>query len=261
MTSPESFNNRPVLALNCTESLLQVVIGSPEGVLFSQELSCPGNAMPHMAPAIAAGLKTLGLKSLDLAGLACVRGPGSFTGIRMALATTQGLAMGTGLPMAGIEYLPLVAAEAASLHKGEVWAVTYARRNQVYVQGFLTPSGLPIGPAAALTVPEAAALLGKRPPGLMLVGSGVRLNREVFEQEVREAVILSGPTTGFPSPKTLLTAALEADFSAALLRPIYIRKSDAEQNLNSIAEKRGIDVTEARKAIPDFESPEPCEKR
>ena len=259
MTSPESFNNSPVLALNCTESLLQVVIGSHRGVLFSQEISCPGNAMPHMVPAIADGLKTLGLKPADLAGLACVRGPGSFTGIRMALATIQGLARGSGLPVAGIEYLPLVAAGALPLHDGEVWAVTYARRNQVYVQGFLAPSGTPIGTAEALPVTEAAAMLGKRPAGRVLIGSGVRLNRELLEQEVTGATLLHGPTFEFPSPGALLTAALNSPFSTAPLRPIYIRKSDAEHNLDSIAKKRGIDVNEARKAIPDFESSEPSE--
>ena len=261
MTSPESFNNRPVLALNCTETLLQVVIGSHQGVLFSQELSCPGNAMPHMAPAIAAGLEALDLTPAELAGLACVRGPGSFTGIRMALATVQGLALGTGLPMAGIEYLPLVAAGAFSLHEGEVWAVTYARRNQVYVQGFHAPSGQSISDVEALPVAEAAAMLAQRPAGTVLTGSGVRINRELLADNVGEATLLHAPAFESPSPATLLTAALGANFSLAPLRPIYIRRSDAEQNLDSIAQKRGIDIAEARKAIPDFESPEPSEKR
>lgn len=259
MTSPESFNNSPVLALNCTESLLQVVIGSHRGVLFSQEISCPGNAMPHMVPAVAHGLKTLGLKPAELAGLACVRGPGSFTGIRMALATILGLAQGTELPMAGIEYLPLVAAMGLPLHKGEVWAVTYARRNQVYVQGFLAPSGKAIAEAEALPISDAAEMLKERAAVTTLIGSGVRINLELLERKVTGARLLYGPSFEFPSPGALLCAALDADFSTAPLRPIYIRKSDAEQNLDSIAQKRGIDVNEARKAIPDFESPEPSE--
>lgn len=262
MTSPESSNNQlPVLVLNCCESLLQVVIGSDRGVLFAQELSCPGNAMPHMAPAIAAGLKTLALKPADLGGVACVRGPGSFTGIRMALATVQGIATGAGLPVAGIEYLPLLAAGVLPLHSGEVWVMTYARRGQVYLQGFLCPAGTPVSPARALPADEAVRLLAERPVSPLLVGSGVRLHRALLEQSAPRATLLPDPARESPAPATLLNAARAATFTRVPLRPMYLRPSDAEQNLEAIARKRGIDVAKARKAIPDFESPEPREIR
>ncbi len=262
MISPESFNNqRPVLALSCCESLLQVVIGSKQGVLFGQEFSCPGNAMPHMAPAMAAGLRNLGLKPADLSGVACVRGPGSFTGIRMALATISGIAMGADLPMAGLELLPLIAARILPLHAGEVWVMTYARRNQVYLQGFRGPAGTTLTPARALTTEEAARTLADRPGPLVIVGSGVRLHQPLLEQMVPQGTLFPDPAWESPSLADISAAALAADFTRNPLRPIYLRQSDAEQNLESIARKRGIDVVEARKAIPDFESPEPNETR
>ena len=40
------------------------------------------------------------------------------------------------LPMAGLEYPGLLALQMAAMISGELWVVLYARKGQVYVQGF-----------------------------------------------------------------------------------------------------------------------------
>jgi len=74
-------------------------------------------------------LKGAGLRLLDLDGIAFGEGPGSFTGLRIACGVVQGLAFGSGLPVAGIGTL-LAMAEGTGADK--VVCCLDARMNEVY---------------------------------------------------------------------------------------------------------------------------------
>ena len=59
-------------------------------------------------------LQEAGVSRQDLQGIACVTGPGSFTGLRIGLASMQGLALALGIPMVGLCSLDVVAASVES---------------------------------------------------------------------------------------------------------------------------------------------------
>ena len=101
-----------ILAVNAAEELLQLVLGGPDGVAFSFEEVCAGRMNEVLAVQAAHLLDQAGLTPAGLTGVACVRGPGSFTGVRLALAFCHGLAFAADLPLAGVDYLPLLAASA-----------------------------------------------------------------------------------------------------------------------------------------------------
>jgi tRNA threonylcarbamoyladenosine biosynthesis protein TsaB len=67
----------------------------------------------------------------ELSGIGVVCGPGSFTGVRTGLAVAKGLCEVTGLPLASVSRLAVLA-EAAELHEG--FAVLAAGRGQLYVR-------------------------------------------------------------------------------------------------------------------------------
>jgi tRNA threonylcarbamoyladenosine biosynthesis protein TsaB len=74
-------------------------------------------------------LNKAGVKLARLDGIAFGKGPGSFTGVRIACGATQGLALGTNLPVAGICTLEALA-EASG--KSRVIAVLDARMGEIY---------------------------------------------------------------------------------------------------------------------------------
>jgi tRNA threonylcarbamoyl adenosine modification protein YeaZ len=243
-----AISNNPYLALNCAEERIQIVLGSDQGLMFSEEILCPGQSIRHLPTAIERALRVHGLAVKDLAGIACVRGPGSFTGLRIAHATMYGLARPFSIPMAGLEYPAILAAQATPFVHGEIWVLTYARKAQVYIQGFA--GGLPLGQIRPLPVSEAQAQLRARSSNPCLLGSGVRKNPEL--QELPGSTILPA-SLDTPMPATLLHAACAASFSTHAPAPLYLRKSDAEDNLEAIAQTRGIPAAEARQHIHDFE--------
>lgn len=240
---------KPVLVLNCAEECAQIVLGTPGDVLFAETIRCPGQSIRFVPTAMSRALDVAGLKASELAGVACVRGPGSFTGLRIAHASMHGLARAAQIPMAGLELHALLADQLAPLVTDEIWIATYARRNQVYLQGFVGTATILAG-ITPLTVPEAWTLIASRNVQTVLCGSGVRKN--TLLSDIPRSRILPAYLDR-PSAETLLQAAGNAAFSTEPPAPLYLRKSDAEDNLDAIAASRGISPDEARRLIHDFE--------
>jgi len=85
-----------------------------------------------LAPMVASVLAEAEVAALDLDGVAVTVGPGSFTGIRAALALAHGLALASGCPLAGVTVAEVLA---AALPAGSriVWCAIDSRRGRVFL--------------------------------------------------------------------------------------------------------------------------------
>ena len=257
MASPTLPGPGKLLVLNAVAPTLRLTCGRPGQDVVHRRAEATGRCAVVLAPLVAEVLAEAGVRPAALGGVACVRGPGSFTGIRVALATALGLSLGANVPMAGLDHLPLLAAAAAAKATGAVVAVTHARAGQVYLQSFLADGDvMPMGAPAALTVAEAAARAadGAAVGPLWLVGDGAARSRDAFLAAAPMAVIL-GPECDSPSPAALMSAAAAAGYGFAPVEPLYLRPSDAEENLEAIAASRGLSRHDAevriRRAMAD----------
>ena len=235
-----------ILAINGAESTLQIAIGHELTVLLTQEIYAPGQAMKYLAPILHQALDFLGLNFTDLKGLAYVRGPGSFTGLRLVLAHIFGLARGCDLPVAALDYLPLLALGPGPLLTGELWVVTHSRHNQVYVQGFNVPEVKAISEPEALCLTKLTKILNKRTKKVYLIGSGVRKNQACLRNKSWEILPILWDK---PLADILLTQGVRAKFTKKIIPPLYLRPSDAEENLPHIARSRGLNLDQARKIL------------
>lgn len=224
-SSPDS----AYLILNCSESRLQTVLGQAGRVVWARDLFVPGRAMKHIAPAIREGLDFTGLDPAGLDGMACVEGPGSFTGIRMSYAHALGLSLAADLPMASISLFDALVHAPGSLVTGPVWVIIHSRARQVYVRGYMGPGLRPVSSPRCVNISELPDLFEmNRYKKIYVLGSGVRRNPEAF---THEQILVLPPFWDTPAPDILLSLIHKASFSRDILVPAYLRLSDAEENL------------------------------
>lgn len=160
---------------------------------------------------------------IDLAqldGIAVTIGPGSFTGIRTALATARALGLALKIPVWGITTTETLSAAAAQLGFATI-AVIDAKRGEVYIQCFAA-DGMALAAPQLLSIAEAAAILPAGPA--MLVGSGSALLKDAAQ---RDDLQLSSVA---PDPDPVLVARLAAGRPrpTASPSPLYIRPPDAK---------------------------------
>lgn len=243
---------RPVLVLNACEERLQIVLGSRDRLLVQQEWIVPGKAMSVLGPAVEQALERLSLAPADLAGVACVRGPGSFTGIRIVLSTALGFQAGCGVPLAGLDYLPLLARTAAPLLRGSLIVLTYARKGLAYVQAFAMPSCEPLLDLTVCQPAQAAELIATLPAPRLCVGSALRRDPHLLELLSPPKCEILPPMLDHPSAEAVLSSALNALYTAEPIEPLYVRASDAEDNLPEFARQRGLTPDEAHRLLEEL---------
>lgn len=247
-----------ILAMAGSEERLQLVLGEPgpeaPRLLASREWTVPGESVRFLVPGLKETLDGFGLDMQAIDRIACVRGPGSFTGLRLVLAAAQGLAAGCGARLGGIDYLPLLATGPASVTGGILHVLTHARRGLVYLQSFNLPSLREARPLASLSLAEAVEAMDAISDQALLLGSALRKNSDFFSELTaqRPGYTLLAPRWDNPSPQALLEAALQAEYGDGPIEPVYVRATDAEDNLPHIARKRGIDPDKARQRLDEL---------
>jgi tRNA threonylcarbamoyladenosine biosynthesis protein TsaB len=130
-----------VLAFDTSTDWLSVAAG--DGVRWRRRDERAGHAASsRIVPAIDEVLAEAGWRLADLDGIAFGAGPGAFTGVRIACAVAQGLALGAGLPLVPVPTLAALA-HAAWRERGEarVLACLDARMREVYVGAYAHEGG------------------------------------------------------------------------------------------------------------------------
>jgi len=218
-----------VLALESATATLSVALLHGHELL--DEISAAeGPAAATLLPTIDALLERAGVAIADLEAFAISIGPGSFTSLRVGIATLKGLAFESDVPVLPVSTLAALARAAGptdrlvvpllDARRGELYAASYAASanwEAVVPEGVYTPEAL----AARLSAP------------CVLVGEGVALCGDAIAAQLGGDVALLAPPEGNARARFVGALGVEqlergAWISAAQLAPHYLRRAEAE---------------------------------
>lgn len=206
-------------------------------VVQSEALLAPRKAntvvLTHAVEALNRTEATVGDVGIVVVG----RGPGSFTGVRIGVATAKGMAHGLGVPLYGVGTLDAIAWQLASF-EGTIAVVGDAMRGEVYPALFASAGGRVVrltGDRVASPDSVAAAWGEELCGPVLLAGNGLAKYGDIFREALPTAVIAE-TSAWYPSGAGLISA-FEADRSSGELfggdpgtvLPVYTRLSDAEE--------------------------------
>jgi tRNA threonylcarbamoyladenosine biosynthesis protein TsaB len=132
-----------ILAIETSTEACSCAIAGPEGVHEIYEL-IPRQHAREILPMVSRLLSDHGLSFQSLDAIACSRGPGSFTGLRINAGVVQGLAFAAELPVIAVSTLAAMALQISGASgSGNAFACLDARINEVYCGFYDCSSPLP----------------------------------------------------------------------------------------------------------------------
>ncbi len=169
-----------------------------------------------------------------IAGIGVSMGPGSFTGLRIGMATAKGLAAATGKVLLGVSTLDSLAAKIVTSRL--ICTVLDARKKEVYA-AFYRCNGdgfsYRVGNMAVIAPEKLAASIDEP---VVMVGDGAMVYSDLFRNLLGKKVLFAPSQLHEPSASSLgilagemLESGEHLDVAEAV--PVYIRSSDAELNL------------------------------
>ncbi len=241
MSTPE---RQAGLALECATAHVEVAVVTPEGVAAHLVEDVGHGQLRRVAPMVQAALAQAGVPARALAWIAADLGPGSFTGVRVGLATAEALALAAGAPVLGVSSLAALA-HAAPVRRALTVPLVPAGRRDVYAGFFRSDTRgrahqvmAPwVGPTDALLRETAAvhALLPRT--AVRFVGPGAGREQAALEAAFPGSTALALRHDGL-SALDLAAAARDRDRAGAepaaageTPRPVYVRPPQAEERV------------------------------
>ena len=199
-----------ILAFDCTFETTSVAVLDGGGRLMSFKSDDRERSQTEiLMPLIKGAMEEAGVSFKELTKIAVTKGPGSFTGVRIGLASAQGLSFASNVPLVGVSALEAVAFKA---EQPDLCVVLETKRDDFYVQTFKY-----LNPISTPYVADARRLKDMR--GTVFAGNGVgRLQREI------------GPVRTYPvempDAKTIALLAMDRPASFDEVEPLYLREAE-----------------------------------
>lgn len=153
-------------------------------------------------------------------------GPGSFTGLRIGVATARALAQARGLPLVGVSTLVVLARRLAAEFEGISLAVLDARRGEAFAAAWR--GGEAVLAPAALRPDALAARAAALPPPVRAAGDGSVHFRDELQAAGAEVPDDSSALHRISARTLCETAAEAAEDRPGTVLPDYLRLPDAE---------------------------------
>ena len=223
-----------ILVLDASSAWCSVAL-SVKGILYSVAEKQPRKHAQLIMPMIEDVCQRAGIKPIELDGIAFGKGPGSFTGLRIAISVAQGLSLATGARLFGISSLEALAWQGMKeLSNNQVLAIMNAHMGEVFYGAYRkTEQDLLAVIEDNLAKPEHVDLSALDIAQWLGAGDGFQFSAELPEDI---ANLISIDADIYPLAESMMDLALDAwknDFFTApeLQQPVYLRDTVAWKKL------------------------------
>ena len=229
-----------ILGFDTATSACSAALWAGGEVIACRRIEAAARHAEALVPMLRAVAAEAGTTLAAMEGFAVTVGPGSFTGIRIGLATARGLALASARPLIGLSTLEVLAAGVPAHERGgPILAALDAGRGRLYAQLF-APSLRPLCAPGALAAEALATevLAAEAVPGLLAAAAGdgplrvVGTGRDAALAALAPGTAVCG-TAGPPTPDARVLVRLAAARAAtgggdaAAVRPLYLRDAGA----------------------------------
>jgi tRNA threonylcarbamoyladenosine biosynthesis protein TsaB len=235
-----------ILSIDSSTPVAGIAVSDGMQLLGEITLNTKNTHSEKLMPLVKHLLDELTLSVNDLDAIAVTQGPGSFTGLRIGMATAKGLAQGAGKKLIAVPTLDCLAQNLLH-YPGIICPIMNAQKKQVYTAIYRSGRNKleRLSDYQAIAVEQLAAQLKELKEDIWFVGDGVAAFADMFQELLGDACRFADGHNILPRAGALAMLAAERaseeqfdDLYQAEL--IYIRKSEAEvqwearqQNQNS----------------------------
>jgi tRNA threonylcarbamoyladenosine biosynthesis protein TsaB len=250
----QSRSTGPVLGLETGGSQASLAVAS-SGKILAVETPPPRAHGESVVGAIDGLLRRCSLSIKEFSAIAVGIGPGSFTGLRIALSYAKGVALATGCALVGVPSLDALALCALELpdlvsqaticplldaRKGEVYAALYRR----------VENGLEKLSGEFLANPQ--DLAGRIEGPAMVCGPGAAVYADRLKEAFGCRRAIAADLDAAPAPAVMIAAVGAAEVARGRsdapgsLQPLYVRPSEAELKSKRPADAAGLEALWSR---------------
>jgi tRNA threonylcarbamoyladenosine biosynthesis protein TsaB len=230
-TKGERLKTMRILGIDTSTMTAGIGIVEDDQVLIDLKYDVKITYSEVLLSTIDLALKTIGLEREKLDGFAVSIGPGSFTGLRIGLATVKGLCFASGKPLATVSSLDALAS-LSLFCRYPVVPLLDAKKNQVYAAIYDTGGG-DLKRKSEYLVVDIEELIKNISSKTLFVGPAVRVYQEDLIRFLGDKAYFAPNEQSLPSGACVARLGLSRIISGQIeditdLEPMYLRKSEAE---------------------------------
>ena len=215
-----------ILALDAATEACSVALLNNDEIVSHFEV-CPQQHSQKLLPFVDKVLVDAGLKLNQLDGLAFGQGPGSFTGVRIGVSITQGLAFAADLPVVGVSNLAMMAQQVIETDGAEfVVPAIDARMAEIYLGLYQNKNGLAQSLQQEVAIKPEEVQLPDVVDGKLLRSAGT--GWQTYDEVLSDRINVVKSDVHLPNAQFMLALA-KAEFiagnsqSAEYAQPNYVR--------------------------------------
>lgn len=233
-----------VLSIDSSSKVATVAVLKDDMLLAEYVLNDKREHSVLLMPMIEDILKANDLTIDDIDGYVVSKGPGSFTGLRIGMATIKGLSFGSNKPYVSLSSLDGLAYSVSSF-KGIICPIMDALRDDVYTALFKNENGKleKIMDHAPMDIKDLITLLKEKGEEVIFTGDGVAKHKDYIVEHFNTANFT-------PNHLCVVRASSLGELGLELLKngisddpnsaPVYLRKPQAERELEKRMMMNGL---------------------